>query len=70
MHKDAIKKGDRVVIIDDLLATGGTVEATIKLVEQLGGIVVGCGFLIELTGLKGREVLKNYEVFSLINYEF
>lgn len=70
MHKDAIKPGDRVVIVDDLLATGGTAEAAIKLVESLGGIVVGVAFLIELTGLKGRELLKGYNVFSLIDYEF
>ncbi|MDD3107342.1 MAG: adenine phosphoribosyltransferase, partial [Bacilli bacterium] len=54
MHKDAIKPNERVLIIDDLLATGGTVKATIELVEKLGGIVVGCGFLIELEDLKGR----------------
>lgn len=70
MHADAIKPGDRVVIVDDLLATGGTVEAAISLVEKLGGVVVGCAFVIELTGLKGRELLKNYDIFSLINYEF
>lgn len=69
VHKDAIKPGQRVLIVDDLLATGGTVEATIKLVEQLGGIVVGCAFLIELNALKGREVLKGYNVFALINYD-
>jgi adenine phosphoribosyltransferase len=69
VHKDAITPGQRVLIVDDLLATGGTVEATIKLVEQLGGIVVGCAFLIELNALKGREVLKGYKVFSLINYD-
>jgi adenine phosphoribosyltransferase len=57
------------LIVDDLLATGGTVEATIKLVEQLGGIVVGCAFLIELSALKGRDVLKGYNVFALINYD-
>ena len=68
MHKDAIKKGQRVYIIDDLLATGGTVEAAIHLTEQLGGKVVGCAFLIELDDLKGREKLNNYEVFSLIHY--
>lgn len=68
MHKDAIKPGDRVVVIDDLLATGGTVEATISMVESLGGIVVGTAFLIELEDLKGREHLKNYDVFSLIKY--
>lgn len=70
MHKDAIKKGDKVVIVDDLLATGGTVEAAIKLVESLGGIVVGCAFIIELTGLKGRDLFKGYDVLSLIEYEF
>ncbi len=68
MHKDAIKKGQRVLIIDDLLATGGTMDATCKLVEQLGGEVVGLGFLIELDFLKGRDLLKDYKVKSLINY--
>ncbi len=68
MHKDAIKPGQKVVICDDLLATGGTVEAAIKLVEQLGGEVVGCCFLIELDDLKGREKVKNYDVFSLMHY--
>ena len=70
MHADAIKQGDKVLIIDDLLATGGTVHAAISLVEQLGGEVVGCAFLIELTGLKGREILKDYNIFSMIDYEF
>jgi len=69
VHKDAITPGQRVLIVDDILATGGTVEATIKLVEQLGGIVVGCAFLIELSALKGRDVLKGYNVFALINYD-
>lgn len=68
MHKDAIKPGQRVVIVDDLLATGGTVEATIKLIEQLGGLVVGCVFLIELDELAGRKTLGDYEILSLINY--
>ncbi|MBO4358649.1 MAG: adenine phosphoribosyltransferase [Erysipelotrichaceae bacterium] len=68
MHADAIQKGQKVLIIDDLLATGGTVEATIKLVEELGGEVVGCAFLIELEDLKGREVLKDYDVFTLMKY--
>ncbi len=68
MHKDAIKKGQKVLIVDDLLATGGTVDATIKLIESLGGIVVGCAFLIELEALKGRELLKNYQVLSLMKY--
>jgi len=68
MHKDAIKSGQRVIIVDDLLATGGTVEATIKLIEQLGGIVAGCAFLIELDELDGRKTLGNYEVLSLMQY--
>lgn len=68
MHKDAIKKGDRVVIIDDLLATGGTMEATIKLVEAAGGKVVGLGFMIELVELNGREKLKAYPIKVLMQY--
>lgn len=68
IHADAIKPGQKVLIIDDLLATGGTVEATIKLVEELGGIVVGCAFLIELEDLGGRELLKDYDVYTLMKY--
>lgn len=68
MHKDAIKPGQRVLITDDLLATGGTIEATIKLVEQLGGVVVGTAFLIELTDLNGREKLNGYDVLTLMQY--
>lgn len=68
IHKDAIKPGQKVVIIDDLLATGGTVEASIKLVESLGGEVVGCGFVIELEDLKGRELLKGQDILSLLTY--
>lgn len=68
MHADSIKKGQKVLIIDDLLATGGTVDATIKLVEKLGGIVVGCAFLIELVDLKGRDKLRGYDVFTLLKY--
>ena len=68
MHADAIKPGQKVLIIDDLLATGGTVEAAIHLVEELGGIVVGCAFLIELEDLKGREHLKDYDVCTLLKY--
>ncbi|MBI2864539.1 MAG: adenine phosphoribosyltransferase [Chloroflexi bacterium] len=68
MHKDAIQPGERVLVVDDLLATGGTVNATINLVEQLGGNVVGIAFLIELTFLDGRNSLKDYEVVSLISY--
>ena len=69
IHKDAIKPGDKVIIIDDLIATGGTVEAAAKLVERLGGEVVKMIFLIELTDLKGREYLKNYDVASVVQYE-
>lgn len=69
MHKDAIKPGQKVLIIDDLIATGGTIEAIIKLVEQLGGEVVGICFLMELAGLKGRERLDGYRVESVIRYE-
>lgn len=69
IHKDAVKKGQRVLITDDLLATGGTIEATIKLVEQLGGIVVGCAFLIELGYLNGISKLKEYDVLTLMKYE-
>lgn len=68
MHKDSIKSGQRVLIIDDLLATGGTIEAVIKLVESLGGIVAGLAFLIELEELKGMEKLKGYPVLTLMKY--
>lgn len=70
IHKDSIKPGQKVLIIDDLLATGGTIGSVAKLVEQLGGEVVAINFLIELTGLNGREKLKGYEVNSLVQYEF
>lgn len=69
MHRDAIKPGQRVVIIDDLIATGGTTEAIVKMVEREGGVVVKIGFVMELAGLKGREKLKGYDVESLITYE-
>ena len=68
IHKDAIKPGQKVLIVDDLLATGGTVDATIKLVESLGGVIVGCAFLIELLDLKGRDCLKDYRVLTLMSY--
>ncbi|WP_088013652.1 adenine phosphoribosyltransferase [Gottfriedia acidiceleris] len=68
MHKDAIKPGQRILITDDLLATGGTIEATIKLVEELGGIVVGIAFLIELSYLEGRKKLEGYDIFTLMTY--
>lgn len=70
IHKDSIKKGQRVAIVDDLLATGGTIEAVTKLVELAGGEVVCLDFAIELTGLNGRDKLKGYEVMSLVDYEF
>jgi len=69
MHKDAIKPGQKVVLVDDLIATGGTMEAAAKLVEELGGEVVKIIFLMELAGLKGREKLKEYDVESVICYE-
>ena len=68
IHADSIKPGENVIIVDDLLATGGTVEATIQLVEKLGGKVVGIAFLIELEALKGRERLKDYNVYSMLTY--
>lgn len=68
IHEDAIKPGQRVMIVDDLLATGGTVDAAAKMVEKLGGKVVLCAFLIELDDLKGKEKLVNYEVRSLLHY--
>lgn len=69
IHKDAIKEGQRVLVTDDLLATGGTIEATIELVEKLGGIVVGCAFLIELAYLDDRSKLKGYDMLTLMKYE-
>ena len=68
MHKDAVKPGQKVLICDDLLATGGTVEATTRLIKELGGEVVGCAFIIELTELKGREKISNYPIKTLITY--
>jgi adenine phosphoribosyltransferase len=69
IHADAIKPGQRVLIHDDLLATGGTAKAKIELVEQAGGVVAGLAFLIELTELHGREKLEGYELFSLLQYD-
>ena len=69
MHKDAIRPGQKVIIVDDLIATGGTTEAIVKLIEQLGGQVVKICFVMELAGLKGREHLKGYDVDSAIIYE-
>lgn len=69
IHKDAIKPGDRVVIVDDLIATGGTLEAACKLVERLGGEVAQISVVMELAGLHGREKLSKYRLKSLIRYE-
>ncbi|MBW8348222.1 adenine phosphoribosyltransferase [Bacillus sp. IITD106] len=68
IHKDAIKPGQRVLITDDLLATGGTIQATIELVEKLGGVVAGIAFLIELSYLNGREKLDGYDILSLMSF--
>ena len=69
IHKDAIKKGQRVAIVDDLLATGGTIEAVTKLISSIGGEVVSLDFAIELTELNGRDKLKDYDVMSLVKYD-
>ena len=69
MHKDSILPGQKVVLIDDLIATGGTIEASIKMIEELGGTVEKIVFLMELAGLKGRERLKKYDVVSNLRYE-
>ncbi len=69
IHRDAITHGQRVVIVDDLLATGGTAQATVSLAESLGANVIGCGFVVELDFLKGREKLGKYNVFSLLHYQ-
>lgn len=69
MHKDAIKPGQKVVLVDDLIATGGTIEACAKMIEMLGGEVVKIIFLMELAGLKGRDKLQKYDVASVITYE-
>ncbi|MGL5051312.1 MAG: adenine phosphoribosyltransferase [Fusobacteriaceae bacterium] len=68
MHKDSVKPGQKVIIVDDLLATGGTVEATVKMIEMMGGKVVGLAFLIELEELKGRDKLAGYPVLALMKY--
>ena len=68
LHADAVKPGDKVLVVDDLLATGGTIEACCKLVEKAGGVVVGCVFLIELTALGGAGVIRQYKTVSLIKY--
>jgi adenine phosphoribosyltransferase len=68
VHADSIRAGQRVLVHDDVLATGGTAKATVELVEQLGGVVVGLPFIIELAFLNGRERLEGYDIFSLIEY--
>ncbi len=70
MHKDALKPSDKVLIVDDLLATGGTVEAAVELIRSLGAEVVGCAFVVELTELKGRDLLKGIEILSLVEYPY
>ena len=69
MHADALTRGERVVIIDDLIATGGTIAAAVNLVEKLGGEIVECAFVVELPDLKGKEKLGNQKVFSIIEFE-
>lgn len=69
IHKDAIQPGQRVVLVDDLLATGGTMEATVKLATKLGGEIVGLAFAVELDFLKGRDRFKDYDVYSLLHYD-
>lgn len=69
IHKDAINKGDRVLIIDDLIATGGSAQASAKLIESLGGEITAFAFLIELTSLRARELLKDYKVLSIVKYD-
>ncbi len=69
IHKDSIKPGDKVVIIDDLIATGGTLQAIVKLIERLGGVVVRISCLIDLPDLKGKERLSNYDVVTFVEYE-
>jgi len=68
IHKDAIKPGQRVLIVDDLLATGGTVQGTIELVQRLGGEIAGLSFMVELTGLHGREKLGDFQIHALLTY--
>jgi adenine phosphoribosyltransferase len=69
IHKDAIAPGQSVVLVDDLLATGGTMQATVKLVKDLGGVIAGLGFAVELDFLKGRARFPEYDVFSLLHYD-
>ena len=69
IHEDAIKKGDRVLLVDDLIATGGTCSAATQLIEKLGGEIIECAFVIDLPDLKGKEKLKKYKIFTMIEFE-
>jgi len=69
MHEDAITKGEKVVIVDDLIATGGTIEAAVKLVKKLGGDILECAFIVELPELKGREKIKDQKIFTICEFE-
>ena len=69
MHADAIDKGEKVVIIDDLIATGGTIEAAVKLVKQMGADILECGFIVELPDLKGRDKIKDQNIFTICEFE-
>jgi len=69
IHEDAIVKGERVVIMDDLIATGGTIGATVKLVEKIGGVIVECAFVVELPDLNGRKSLNGHKLFSIVEFE-
>jgi len=69
IHEDAIVKGERVVIMDDLIATGGTIGATVKLVEKIGGVIVECAFVVELPDLNGRKKLNGHKLFSIVEFE-
>jgi len=69
IHEDAIKKDDKVLVVDDLIATGGTISAAIKLVEQLGGQIVECAFIIDLPDLKGKDKIKGYKIFNMVAFE-
>lgn len=69
IHRDAVKKGDKVLLVDDLIATGGSMKAACQLIERCGGTVVGCAFVVELSDLHGRDKLKGYEIFRLVEFE-
>ena len=69
MHEDAITEGEKIVIVDDLIATGGTIEAAVKLVKKLGGDILECAFIVELPELKGREKIKDQKIFTICEFE-